>query len=123
MNSLTVGFIYALGLGWVLAEAASAASYGNSIPLYLTSLVITVFFVLLGCLPFSDEKTGKIGAAFAMILGLGMLYFAITSIMHVEVATFPSPSISVAVVKTLAALFFLGGGVLAVVGRNDSEAH
>ena len=123
MNSLTVGFIYTLGLGWVFAEAVGAASYGNSVPLYLTSLFILVFFVRLGCLPSTEEQDGKTGAAFAMILGVAMLYFALTAWFHIEVPTFPSPSIAVAITKTLAALFFLASGILAVVGRSDSEAH
>ena len=51
MNSLSLGFLYVVGVTWLLCEVCVTASGGNWTPLWLYLVGFTVMFAVLGCLP------------------------------------------------------------------------
>lgn len=79
MNSLSLGFIYACGLSWLLCETCISASNGNWLPLILYVIGFTVMFAVLGCLKISDKAVETAGPVFSVIIGLGIALYGIGS--------------------------------------------
>lgn len=80
MNSLSLGFIYACGLSWLLCETCISASNGNWLPLILFVIGFTVMFAVLGCLKISDKAVETAGPVFSVIIGLGIALYGIGSL-------------------------------------------
>ena len=72
MNSLSLGFVYACGLSWLLCEVCVSASNGNWIPVILYTIGFTLMFAILGCLRISDKAVETAGPVFSVVIGLGI---------------------------------------------------
>ncbi len=79
MNSLSLGFVYATGLSWLLCEVCVSASNGNWIPIILFSLGFVVMFAVLGCMRISDKAVETAGPVFSVVIGLGIALYGIGS--------------------------------------------
>jgi len=77
MNSLTLGFFYLVGLGWLMGETCLMAGNGSWGPLWLFLAGFALLFALIGCLPLSDHAVNKIGAISAIIVGLALLVICV----------------------------------------------
>ena len=75
MNSLSLGFLYLIGLSWLLCEVCVGASGGNWTPLWLYLIGFVVMFAILGCLPLSTRAVETAGPIFAIIIGVSLLLY------------------------------------------------
>lgn len=80
MNSLSLGFIYATGLSWLLCEVCISASNGNWVPIILYSIGFTIMFAVLGCIKLSDKAVETAGPVFSVIIGLGIALYGVGSL-------------------------------------------
>ncbi|MDF2375561.1 MAG: hypothetical protein P1U81_04930 [Verrucomicrobiales bacterium] len=79
MNSLSLGFVYACGLSWLLCEVCVSASNGNWIPVILYTIGFTLMFAILGCLRISDKAVETAGPVFSVVIGLGIALYGVGS--------------------------------------------
>jgi hypothetical protein len=79
MNSLSLGFVYACGLSWLLCEVCVSASNGNWIPIILYTIGFTLMFAILGCLRISDKAVETAGPVFSVVIGLGIALYGVGS--------------------------------------------
>lgn len=75
MNSLPLGFLYLIGLGWLLSEVCISAAGGNWTPLWLFLAFFTVVFAVVGCLPLKNKALNRAGAVSAIIIGLWIVLY------------------------------------------------
>ena len=79
MNSLSLGFVYATGLSWLLCEVCVSASNGNWLPLILYTVGFTIMFSVLGCVKISDKAVEASGPVFSVIIGVGLALYGMGS--------------------------------------------
>lgn len=79
MNSLPLGFLYLIGLGWLLAEVCVSASAGNWTPLWLFLAFFVAVFATVGCLPLKDKSVNRAGAVSALVIGLWIVLYGLGS--------------------------------------------
>jgi hypothetical protein len=75
MNSLSLGFLYVIGVTWLLCEVCVSASGGNWTPLWLYLIGFIVMFAVLGCLPLSTKAVEIAGPIFAILIGVSILAY------------------------------------------------
>ncbi|MDF1823858.1 MAG: hypothetical protein P1U68_04400 [Verrucomicrobiales bacterium] len=80
MNSLSLGFIYACGLSWLLCDVCISASNGNWIPIIAYSIGFVIMFAVLGCLKISDKAVEAAGPVFSVVIGLGIALYGVSSL-------------------------------------------
>lgn len=115
MNSLVLGFFFTAGMGWALCETCLIAGAGNWLPLILFLLFFIVAFSILGCLDMSDKAMNMFGSVSAVMLGAGLMVFALDSF---------SISKAVGALKILGALIFLVAGLLTLIpSKSGGESH
>jgi hypothetical protein len=114
MNSLSNGFLYVVGFGWVLAECCLVAVAGNSTPILLFLLAFVLIFSILGCLNLSDAAVNKVGALSSALLAASLVIFSIGTI------TAGAPVFGV--LKLLAAAVFVIASLVAFTAKSDSHA-
>lgn len=102
MNSLSHGFLFLIGLSWLLVEVCLSASNGNWTPLWIYLAGFTVMFSIMGCLPLSTKTINKAGPVFAIVIGLSIVGYSIGPLGAKMVGGF--------------LLRFIGGGILVVLG-------
>ncbi|MEX2580424.1 MAG: hypothetical protein WD342_15305 [Verrucomicrobiales bacterium] len=79
MNSLSLGFLYLIGLAWLLCEVSMSAAGGYWTPLWLYLAGFAVMFAILGCLPLSDKAINTAGPVFSVLIGLGIVLYGFGS--------------------------------------------
>ncbi|MAS91653.1 MAG: hypothetical protein CMO55_00530 [Verrucomicrobiales bacterium] len=116
MNSLSHGFLFLVGLSWLLGETCLSASNGNWTPLWLYLAGFTVMFSIMGCLPLSTKTINKAGPIFTIIMGLAIVGYSLGPLSAKMVGGF--------------LLRVIGGGALVVLGvlsflsaKDEKEAH
>jgi hypothetical protein len=77
MKSLTLGFFYLAGISWALAESCILAANGDWTALIIFLAGFALMFAILGCLPLSNQTVDFWGSVFAILLALGLVYFAV----------------------------------------------
>lgn len=77
MNSLSLGFLYIIGVSWLLCEVCLSASAGNWTPLWLYIAGLIVMFSILGCLPLSTKAIETAGPIFAILMGVGIIAYGL----------------------------------------------
>lgn len=75
MNSLSLGFLYLIGVAWLLCEVCVSASGGNWTPLWLYLIGFIVMFAILGCLPLKTRTVEIAGPIFSIIIGVSILAY------------------------------------------------
>ena len=118
MNSMSNGFLYTLGLGWVLVECCLRAAAGSWLPAALFLLGFVIIFAIFGCLDdLSTATVEKSGAVFAAVLAAVLVLFT--------VQTFIAGSIGLGILKLVfAAVFVLGAAALfSERGKSGDGAH
>lgn len=116
MNSLSHGFLFLVGLSWLLVDVCLSASNGNWTPLWLFLAGFCIMFSIMGCLPLSTKTINKAGPIFTILIGLGLLGYAIGALGEGFSGFF---------------FRFVGGAVIAVLGvisflsakSDEGEAH
>lgn len=114
MNSLTLGFLYLIGLGWLLSEVSISASGGNWTPLWLFLAFFVVMFSVVGCLPLSERAINLSGAVSAIIIGLGIVLYGFGSF---------DSSVVGALVRCVGGLSIVAIGALGFLSDKEEEAH
>ncbi|MEM7602008.1 MAG: hypothetical protein AAF357_11420 [Verrucomicrobiota bacterium] len=114
MNSLSLGFIYACGLSWLLCEVCVSASNGNWLPLILFVIGFTLMFAILGCLKISDKAVETAGPVFSVVIGLGIALYGIGSF---------DASLIGSVLRLAGAAAMIALGVVGYSVTAKSEAH
>ena len=113
MNSLSLGFLYLIGLSWLLCEVCVGASGGNWTPLWLYLIGFVVMFAILGCLPLSTKAINTAGPIFAILIGVSLILYGVDAF---------NSGITGAVLRCLGGIAMIALGVLGFVARK-SEAH
>lgn len=113
MNSLPLGFLYLIGLGWLLSEVCVSAAGGNWTPLWLYLAFFVVSFAIVGCLPLSDKSVNRAGSVSAVIIGLWIAMYGIGSF---------DSSILGGFVRLLGGFAVVGLGALGFLTEKE-EAH
>lgn len=114
MNSLSLGFFYICGLSWLLVDACMSASAGNWTPLTLFTIFFTVMFAVLGCIRISSKAVDAAGPIFAILIGVGILAYAIASL---------DSSLLGAFLRVLMAAAMIGVGAIGFLSRSEGESH
>lgn len=114
MNSLSLGFLYVVGVTWLLCEVCVSASGGNWTPLWFYLIGFTVMFAVLGCLPLSNKAIEIAGPIFAIIIGVGILAYGF--------GAFGSSFIGGAI-RSVGGLALIALGVIGFSYRKSEEAH
>jgi len=114
MNSLTLGFLYLIGLGWLLAEVSISASGGDWTPLWLFLVFFIVMFAIVGCLPLSDKVINLSGSVSAIIIGLCIVLYGFGSF---------DSSVLGALARCVGGLSVAALGALGFLGAKEEEAH
>ncbi|MDF1815926.1 MAG: hypothetical protein P1V20_27245 [Verrucomicrobiales bacterium] len=107
MNSLTLGFLYVLGISWALAETCIIASNGNWTPLIIFLIGFILMFSILGCAKISDAAVERWGGIFAMLLAVGLVFLTFSTAM--------TGAVGLAVIKGIFALGFVVVGLVAMI--------
>lgn len=114
MNSLSLGFLYVVGVTWLLCEVCVSASGGNWTPLWFYLIGFTVMFAVLGCLPLSNKAIEIAGPIFSIIIGVGILAYGF--------GAFGSSFIGGAI-RAVGGLALIALGVIGFSYRKSEEAH
>lgn len=114
MNSLSLGFLYVVGVTWLLCEVCVSASGGNWTPLWFYLIGFTIMFAVLGCLPLSTKAIEIAGPIFSIIIGVGIVAYG--------VGAFGSGFLSVAI-RLIGGLALVALGVIGFSYRKSEEAH
>ena len=114
MNSLTIGFLLTVGMGWALTEGCVAAGNSNWLPLIGFLIAFTFIFGAIGCLELSDAATNLIGSTFTLVLGFALLGFAFST-THLGAG--------VTTLKTLGALSIVAAGIISFLPAKKDEQH
>lgn len=114
MNSLSLGFLYVVGVTWLLCEVCVSASGGNWTPLWFYLIGFTIMFAVLGCLPLSTRAIEIAGPIFAILIGVGILAYGF--------GAFGSGFVSVAI-RLIGGLALVALGVIGFSYRKTEEAH
>ncbi|MEM1442363.1 MAG: hypothetical protein AAGF67_08475 [Verrucomicrobiota bacterium] len=114
MNSLSLGFLYASGLSWLLCEVCVSASNGNWMPLILYTIGFTLMFAILGCMKISDRAVEKSGPVFSVVIGLGIALYGVGSF---------DASILGASLRLVGGAFMIALGVVGYAVTVKTEAH
>ncbi len=117
MNTLTLGFLYTVGMGWALCETCVTAGTGNWLPLIGFLTVFTVFFSVVGCLEVSDKTVNTMGSAVVLLMAATLLVYAIDS-RTISPGVFVLKTIS-AIILAVASFFSL----LSNLGKGSSAQH
>lgn len=114
MNSLSLGFLYATGLSWLLCEVCVSASNGNWMPLILFTIGFTLMFAILGCIKISDKAVEKAGPVFSVIIGVGIALYGVGSF---------EASLIGSALRLIGGAFMIALGVVGYAVTAKSEAH
>ena len=114
MNSLSLGFFYICGLTLLLVDVCLSASAGNWTPLTLFTIFFTVMFAVLGCVKISSKAVDSAGPIFAILIGVGILAYAIASIQAGFLGAF---------LRLLMAAAMIGFGAIGFLVRPQGESH
>jgi hypothetical protein len=114
MNSLSLGFLYVIGVTWLLCEVCVSASGGNWTPLWLYLVGFTVMFAVLGCLPLSTRAIEIAGPIFAILIGVGILAYGFSAFGSGFTGGF---------IRTIGGLALVTLGVIGFSYRKSEEAH
>ena len=79
MNSLSHGFLFLVGLSWLLCEACVSASAGYWTPVWLFLAGFIVMFAIMGCLPVSEKTINTAGPIFTALIGVGIACYGVDS--------------------------------------------
>lgn len=133
MNSLSHGFLFLVGLSWLLCEVCVGAGAGYWTPVWLFLAGFTVMFAIMGCLPVSEKAINTAGPIFTILIGAGIAYYGIEELAS-QVRFQQSLAEKLPFLKALvgflgATLRLLGAGTLIVLGaisfagREKAAAH
>jgi hypothetical protein len=114
MNRLSLGFLYVIGVTWLLCEVCVTASSGNWTPLWLYLAGFTVMFAVLGCLPLSTKAIEIAGPIFSILIGAGILAYGLEAF---------GGSFIGGAVRTVGGLSLVALGVIGFSYRKSEEAH
>lgn len=114
MNSLPLGFLYLIGLSWLLSEVCVSAAGGNWTPLWLFLAFFIVVFAVVGCLPLKDKLLNRAGAVSAIVIGLWIVLYGF--------GAFDS-SILGALVRIVGGASVAAVGVLGFLADREEEAQ
>jgi hypothetical protein len=114
MNSLSLGFLYLVGLSWLLCEVCVSASGGNWTPLWLYLIGFTVMFAILGCLPLSTKAIETAGPIFSFLIGAWILLYAFAAF---------DAGIAGGMLRLVLGLGMIGLGAMGLMTRKSEEAH
>ena len=113
MHSLSLGFLYIIGLSWLLCEVCVSASGGNWTPLWLYLIGFVVMFAILGCLPLSTRVVETAGPIFAILIGVSLMLYGLGAFSY---------GFTGGALRCLGGVAMIGLGVLGFATRK-SEAH
>lgn len=114
MNSLSLGFLYVVGVTWLLCEVCVTASGGNWTPLWLYLVGFTVMFAVLGCLPLSTRAIEIAGPIFAILIGVGILAYGVGAFGN---------SFTGGAIRSVGGLALVALGVIGFSYRKPEGAH
>ena len=114
MNSLSHGFLFIIGLTWLLCEVCLSASGGDWTPLWIYLAGFVVMFAILGCLPLSTRAIEAAGPIFALLIGAGLMIYGFNA--------FGSSMVG-GILRTIGGLAMVALGGLSFIGRKSSAAH
>lgn len=114
MNSLSNGFLYIIGLSWLLCEVCLSASGGNWTPLWVYLAGFVLMFAILGCLPISARAVDALGPVFAILIGAGLLTYGVDAF---------GASLLGGVLRSVGGVALVALGVFSYAGRKSTEAH
>ncbi len=114
MNSLSLGFLYIVGVSWLLCEVCLSASGGNWTPLWFYLAGFIVMFAVLGCLPLSTRAIETAGPIFAILIGVCILAYGL--------GAFGGGFLG-GVLRSIGGLVLIAFGVIGFSCRGESEAH
>lgn len=80
MNSLSHGFLFLVGLSWLLCEVCVGAGAGYWTPVWLYLAGFTVMFTIMGCLPLSEKAINTAGPIFTILIGAGIAYYGVAAL-------------------------------------------
>ncbi len=114
MKSLSHGFLYLIGLSWLLCEVCLSASGGNWTPLWIYLAGFVVMFAVLGCLPISARAVDTAGPVFSLLIGAGLLIYGFDA--------FGSGLLG-GILRSLGGIALVALGVFSYSGRKSTAAH
>ena len=107
MNSLTLGFLYVVGISWGLAETCVVASNGNYIPLWIFLAIFLLMFCVLGCAKISDRSVEVVGGLLAIALAALLVWISATTLL--------SGASGLGLVKMIFAIAFVIAGLISLI--------
>lgn len=114
MNSLSHGFLFLVGLSWLLCEVCVGAGAGYWTPVWLYLAGFIVMFTIMGCLPVSEKTINFAGPVFTILIGAGIAYYGIEA--------FGSGFLGAAL-RLAGAAMLIVLGVISFAGREKAAAH
>lgn len=109
MNSFSHGFIFLLGLCWLLCEVCVGASAGLWAPVWFYLVGLIVMFSVMGCWPMSEKGLDIAGAAFAVLIAVGIVSYGFQA--------FSEGALVGGIVRVIGALFMAHLAVSGLVGQ------
>ena len=114
MNSLTLGFLYVVGISWGLSETCVMAANGSWTPLVVFLVIFLLMFSVLGCAPVSDRAVEVWGGIFALALAALLVWMAL--------ATIATGATGLGIVKIVFAAAFVIGGLVSLLQSLGSKS-
>ena len=115
MNTLSHGFLFLVGLTWLLCEVCVGAGAGYWTPVWLFLGGFVVMFAIMGCLPLSDKTINTAGPIFTLIIAAGIVFYGIEA--------FSNGGILGGVLRLLGGAALALMGVLNLLSRDKAAAH
>lgn len=118
MNSLTLGFLYVVGISWALSETCVMAANGAWTPLIVFLVLFLLMFSVLGCAPVSDRTAEVWGGVFALGLAALLVWMAFSTIT--------TGAMVLGIVKAVFAIAFVIAGLVSLLqslGGSKSSSH
>lgn len=77
MKTLSHGFLFLVGLSWLLAEVCIDAGAGFWTPLWFYLGGFIIMFSVMGCLPLSEKVINLAGPVFTLLLGASIAFYGV----------------------------------------------
>lgn len=114
MNSLSHGFLFLVGLSWLLCEVCVGAGAGYWTPVWLFLLGFVVMFAIMGCLPVSEKTINTAGPIFTILIGSGIVFYGIEAFGYGVIG---------GLLRLVGGLTLVLLGVISFASREKAAAH
>jgi len=114
MNTLSHGFLFLVGLTWLLCEVCVGAGAGYWTPVWLFLGGFVVMFAIMGCLPVSEKTINTAGPIFTILIGAGIAFYGFEAF---------GSGVLGGVLRLFGAAALILFGVINLMAREKASAH